>query len=63
MTALSTLIGTVPLVIAIGAGAVARRALGTAVFGGMFMATIFGVLMIPVFYVVVQKTAELLRRK
>ncbi|MBM4104196.1 MAG: multidrug efflux RND transporter permease subunit [Planctomycetes bacterium] len=63
MTALSTLIGTVPLVIAAGAGAVARRALGTAVFGGMLLATIFGVLMIPVFYVVVQKTAELLRRK
>ena len=63
MTALSTLIGTVPLVIATGAGAVARRALGTAVFGGMLFATILGVLMIPVFYVVVQKTAEALRRK
>jgi HAE1 family hydrophobic/amphiphilic exporter-1 len=63
MTALSTLIGTVPLVIATGAGAVARRALGTAVFGGMLLATILGVLMIPVFYVVVQKTAEILKRK
>jgi len=58
MTALSTLIGTVPLVIATGAGAVARRALGTAVFGGMLMATILGVLMVPVFYVVVQKVTE-----
>jgi HAE1 family hydrophobic/amphiphilic exporter-1 len=63
MTALSTLIGTVPLALAVGAGAVARQALGTAVFGGMLLATIFGVLMIPVFYVVVQKTAEMLRRK
>ena len=63
MTALSTLIGTVPLVIATGAGAVARRALGTAVFGGMFAATILGVLMTPVFYMVVQKTAERIRRK
>jgi HAE1 family hydrophobic/amphiphilic exporter-1 len=63
MTALSTLIGTVPLALAVGAGAVARQALGTAVFGGMLLATIFGVLMIPVFYVVVQKTAEIFKRK
>ena len=61
MTALSTLIGTVPLVIATGAGAVSRRALGTAVFGGMLLATIFGVLMVPVFYVVVQKLTEMIR--
>ena len=58
MTALSTLIGTVPLAIAAGAGAVARKALGTAVFGGMLLATILGVLMVPVFYVVVQKVTE-----
>jgi HAE1 family hydrophobic/amphiphilic exporter-1 len=63
MTALSTLIGTVPLAIAVGAGAVARRALGTAVFGGMLLATVLGVLMFPVFYVVVQKISEVLRRK
>ncbi len=58
MTAISTLIGTVPLAIATGAGAVARRALGTAVFGGMLLATVLGVLMIPVFYVFVQKITE-----
>jgi HAE1 family hydrophobic/amphiphilic exporter-1 len=63
MTSLSTLIGTVPLALAVGAGAVARKALGTAVFGGMLLATILGVLMIPVFYVVVQKTTEMLRKK
>ncbi len=63
MTALSTLIGTVPLAIATGAGAVARKALGTAVFGGMLLATILGLLMLPVFYVVVQKTAESFKRK
>lgn len=63
MTALSTLIGTVPLVLATGAGAVARRALGTAVFGGMLLATVFGVLMVPVFYVVVQKLTEIIRPK
>ncbi|MDD5134653.1 MAG: multidrug efflux RND transporter permease subunit, partial [Phycisphaerae bacterium] len=63
MTALSTLIGTIPLVIATGAGAVARRALGTAVFGGMFAATVLGVSMTPVFYLVVQKATERIRRK
>lgn len=63
MTALSTLIGTIPLVLATGAGAVARRALGTAVFGGMLLATVFGVLMVPVFYVVVQKLTEIIRPK
>jgi len=58
MTALSFVFGTVPLVIAAGAGANARRDLGTAVFGGMLVATFVGVLMIPVFYVVVQKITE-----
>ena len=58
MTALSFVFGTVPLVIATGAGANARRDLGTAVFGGMLVATFVGVLMIPVFYVFVQKITE-----
>ncbi len=58
MTALSFVFGVVPLVIATGAGAVSRRNLGTAVFGGMLIATFVGVLMIPVFYVVVQKLTE-----
>ncbi len=58
MTALSFVLGVVPLVIATGAGSVSRRALGTAVFGGMLMTTILGVLLIPVFYVVIQTLAE-----
>jgi HAE1 family hydrophobic/amphiphilic exporter-1 len=58
MTAFSFIFGVVPLVIATGAGAISRRDLGTAVFGGMLVATIVGVLMIPVFYVVVQKLTE-----
>jgi HAE1 family hydrophobic/amphiphilic exporter-1 len=61
MTALTFVFGTVPLVIASGAGASARRALGTAVFGGMLLATITGVLMIPVFYVAMQKFTEKVR--
>jgi multidrug efflux pump subunit AcrB len=46
------------LVIATGAGTDARRDLGTAVFGGMFIATFIGILLISVFYVVVQKITE-----
>ena len=55
MTALSFILGVVPLVIATGAGAAARRAVGTAVFGGTIAATILGVLLVPVLYVVVHR--------
>ena len=41
-----------------GAGAGSRRALGTAVCGGMFAATVFGVFLIPTLYVVVQTLSE-----
>jgi HAE1 family hydrophobic/amphiphilic exporter-1 len=58
MTALTTALGTFPLVVATGAGAAARQALGTSVFGGMIVATVLGVFMIPIFYVVVQRTKE-----
>jgi len=63
MTALSFLLGVIPLVIASGAGANSRVSLGTAVFGGMLMATVVGVFMIPFLYVVVQQAAERLSRK
>ena len=58
MTALSFLLGVIPLVIASGAGANSRVSLGTAVFGGMLAATVFGVFMIPLLYFVVQTVAE-----
>ena len=63
MTALSFLLGVIPLVIASGAGANSRVSLGTAVFGGMFLATVAGVFMIPWLYVVVQTAAEKMSRK
>jgi len=63
MTALTFVLGVVPLVVATGAGAASRKALGTTVFSGMLTATFFGVLMIPVFYVVIQKLADKLRFK
>ncbi len=46
------------VIIATGAGANSRRALGTAVFGGMLVATLIGVILIPVLYVFVQRLAE-----
>jgi len=58
MTALSFLLGILPLLVATGAGAGSRVALGTAVFGGMLAATVVGTLLIPVMYYVVQGTRE-----
>jgi HAE1 family hydrophobic/amphiphilic exporter-1 len=58
MTAISFILGVIPLVIASGAGAASRQSLGTAVFGGMLLATAAGVFFIPLLYVAVQGTAE-----
>jgi len=63
MTAFSFILGVIPLVIASGAGAESRKSLGSAVFGGMLAGTILGVFMIPLLYLVVQKTAEKLGGK
>ncbi len=61
MTALTTVTGVLPLMIATGAGSASRRALGTAVCGGMVMATVLGIFLFPVLYVVVQRIAERFR--
>lgn len=50
MTMLSTVLGALPLVLASGAGAEARQAIGWVVFGGLGIATIFTLLLIPVIY-------------
>jgi HAE1 family hydrophobic/amphiphilic exporter-1 len=63
MTAFSFILGVLPLLIATGAGAVSRRALGTAVFGGMLLATVVGVFLIPFLYFVVQRMSEAVGRK
>ena len=55
MTSFAFILGVVPLVTAVGAGAEMRQALGTAVFAGMLGVTIFGILLTPVFYVVVRR--------
>jgi HAE1 family hydrophobic/amphiphilic exporter-1 len=58
MTALSFILGVMPLLFASGAGAASRVALGTAVFGGMAFATVFGIFVIPWLYFVVQSLSE-----
>ncbi len=58
MTALSFVLGILPLVIATGAGAASRNSLGYAVLGGMLMATVVGTLLVPVFYVIMQTLRE-----
>jgi len=61
MTAFSAILGAVPLAIASGAGAASRQALGTAVVAGLTAATFFGVFMVPVMYVIIQKMSEWLQ--
>ena len=61
MTSFAFILGAVPLVIAKGAGAELRQALGTAVFFGMIGVTAFGLLFTPTFYVVCRALAERLR--
>jgi multidrug efflux pump subunit AcrB len=58
MTSFAFILGSVPLAIALGAGAGARQALGTAVVFGMLMATLVGVFFIPMFYVLLQRVSE-----
>jgi len=58
MTAFTTIFGVSPLVLASGAGAAGRQALGTAVFGGMIAAMVLSVLFVPVFYVSIQRLRE-----
>jgi multidrug efflux pump subunit AcrB len=58
MTAFSFVLGTLPLLIASGAGAGSRKALGTAVFGGMVVATVLGVLLTPALYRMIQGLSE-----
>ena len=63
MTSFAFILGAVPLVIASGAGAELRQALGTAVFFGMTGVTAFGLLFTPTFYVVCRALGDRFSRK
>ncbi|MBC1261849.1 RND transporter [Synechococcus sp. BSF8S] len=54
MTAISSLFGFLPLVLASGAGARSQASLGTVVFGGLMVATVLSLFVVPVFYVVMK---------
>ncbi len=54
MTSFAFILGLIPLVIASGAGEASQRGVGTAVFGGMLAASMVGIFLIPMLYVVMQ---------
>ncbi|MBD1933846.1 MULTISPECIES: efflux RND transporter permease subunit [Cyanophyceae] len=61
MTAISTLLGIFPLTIATGAGAGSRQSLGTAVFGGMLIATFLSLFVVPILYIVIKTLSDRLK--
>ena len=58
MTSIAFIAGVIPLVLASGAGAEVRHTLGVVVFGGMLGVTMFGLLLTPVFYVLIRRMAK-----
>ena len=61
MTALSFVIGVLPMLFASGAGAESRRVIGVTTFWGMLVATVVGVAFVPPMYVTFQKLREFLK--
>ena len=55
MTSLAFILGVFPLLVSTGAGAASRHEIATGVIGGMFFATLLGLLLIPIFYVTVRR--------
>ncbi len=62
MTSFAFIMGVVPLALSTGAGAEMRRAIGVAVFSGMLGVTLFGLVLTPVFYVLLRQFAQRLER-
>ncbi len=58
MTVLAFIFGILPLVFAVGPGSNSRKSLGVTVFGGMTAAAIIGTILVPAFYVLIQKMRE-----
>jgi multidrug efflux pump subunit AcrB len=63
MTSIAFILGLLPLVVATGAAEISRRAVGTAVFGGMLAASSIGIFMVPMLYATFQKLRERVRRR
>jgi HAE1 family hydrophobic/amphiphilic exporter-1 len=62
MTSFAFILGVSPLLFATGAGAAGQRAIGTVVFGGMLSSTLLAIPFVPVFYVIMQRLSERLRK-
>ncbi len=58
MTAFTFILGVLPMAVATGAGAGSRRAIGTTVFSGMLVSTVFGIFLIPALYFIFQSARE-----
>jgi hydrophobic/amphiphilic exporter-1 (mainly G- bacteria), HAE1 family len=63
MTSFAFILGTMPLVVATGAGALGRRSVGTTIVGGMLVSTVLNLVFIPVLYVIVKTLLERLTPK
>ncbi|MFW5833318.1 MAG: efflux RND transporter permease subunit [Pseudomonadota bacterium] len=59
MTSMAFSLGVLPLVLSSGAGAAGRNAIGSGVLGGTITATLLGVLLVPLFYVLIRRLAPL----
>ncbi len=62
MTSFAFILGVVPLLIAFGPGAASQRDIGTVVFGGMLSSTLLAIPFVPVFYVLMERLSERLRK-
>ena len=63
MTSLAFILGMLPMVIASGPGAASRKAIGTGVFFGMICAVIFGIILVPFFFVYIYKAKDKVKNK
>lgn len=63
MTSIAFILGLVPLVVATGAAEISRRAVGTAVFGGMLAASSIGIFLVPMLYVTFQGWRERVKNR
>ena len=63
MTAMASILGVVPLVLATGAGAGSRQAIGATVLGGLLVGTLVGLVIIPLLYILVQTLREAIKRR
>ncbi|MCK1742718.1 multidrug efflux RND transporter permease subunit [Bradyrhizobium sp. 139] len=63
MTSIAFILGLVPLVVATGAAETSRRAVGTAVFGGMLAASSIGIFLVPLLYVIFQRWRETAKQR